>query len=74
MSQEELGLRSGLHRTYIGQIERAEKNVSLKNMFIIANTLNIELRELVDIPELYKEAAMEKGKEQESTEEKEQED
>ena len=31
-SQEELAYRSGLHRTYIGMIERAEKNITLINI------------------------------------------
>ena len=36
MSQEELGFRAGLHRTYIGAIERAEQNVSIDNLHKIA--------------------------------------
>jgi transcriptional regulator with XRE-family HTH domain len=32
LSQEELAARAGLHRTYIGMIERAEKNITLVNM------------------------------------------
>ena len=33
LTQEELGLQCGLHRTYIGQIERAEKNITLQSMY-----------------------------------------
>lgn len=55
LSQEELGEQCGLHRTYIGQIERAEKNITLQNIYKIANTLDVEIKELLDIPELYKE-------------------
>lgn len=54
LTQEELGLQCGLHRTYIGQIERAEKNVTLQSIYKIANTLDVEIKELLDIPELYK--------------------
>lgn len=46
-SQEELADRAGLHRTYIGMIERAEKNITLRNIEKIANALNIEIKELV---------------------------
>lgn len=54
LTQEELGLQCGLHRTYIGQIERAEKNITLQSMYKIANTLDMEIKDLVDMPELYK--------------------
>jgi len=53
-SQEELGLQSGLHRTYIGQIERAEKNITLQNIYKIANTLEVEVKELFDFSDIYK--------------------
>ncbi|MCB9201556.1 MAG: helix-turn-helix transcriptional regulator [Flavobacteriales bacterium] len=42
-SQEELAFRAGLHRTYIGMIERAEKNITLLNIEKIANALNVNI-------------------------------
>lgn len=47
MSQEELAFKAGLHRTYIGMIERAEKNITLQNIEKIADALNVEISELV---------------------------
>lgn len=41
LSQEELADRCQLDRTYIGGIERGERNPSLKNIFLIANSLGI---------------------------------
>jgi transcriptional regulator with XRE-family HTH domain len=49
LSQEELGAVAGLHRAYIGQIERGEKHVGLKNLERIANALNVNIRVLVGI-------------------------
>lgn len=46
MSQEELAEKADLHRTYIGMIERAEKNITLINIQKIANALEIDLKEL----------------------------
>ena len=43
LSQEELAFRSGLHRTYIGMIERAEKNLTLLNIEKIAIALDIKI-------------------------------
>ena len=43
-----LALRSGLDRTYIGGIERGERNVSLKNIEKIARTLGVRVKELVE--------------------------
>lgn len=61
LSQEELGHQSGLHRTYIGQIERAEKNITLQNIYKIANTFDIEVKELLDFGDVYKEHANNKN-------------
>ncbi|HEX7017534.1 MAG TPA: helix-turn-helix transcriptional regulator [Patescibacteria group bacterium] len=46
ISQEELGFRTNLHRTYIGAIERGEQNVSLDNIGIIAKNLKVPVAEL----------------------------
>lgn len=43
LSQEALGEKAGVHRTYIGMIERAEKNITLESIEKIANALNIEI-------------------------------
>ena len=42
MSQEELAERAGVHRTYIGMIERCEKNVTIYNIERIAEALEAE--------------------------------
>ncbi len=46
LSQEKLASLAGVHRTYIGMIERAEKNITLENIQKIAKALQIPLREL----------------------------
>ena len=43
LSQEELASRAGVHRTYIGMIERAEKNITLENIEKIAKALGISI-------------------------------
>ncbi len=45
-SQEQLAERAHLHRTYIGMIERGEKNITLKNIYRIAKGLDVEIKEL----------------------------
>ena len=47
LSQEELASRAGVHRTYIGMIERAEKNITLENIEKIAKALGIPIAGLV---------------------------
>ena len=46
-SQEQLGERIGLHRTYIGHIERGEVNPSLSNIVLVATGLEVDPAELV---------------------------
>ena len=43
LSQEELAAKAGVHRTYIGMIERAEKNITLENIEKVAKALNLKL-------------------------------
>ncbi|AUT02279.1 transcriptional regulator [Nostoc sp. CENA543] len=47
LSQEELAEKAGLHRTYIGMIERAEKNITLININKIAQALDISIDDLL---------------------------
>ena len=46
-SQEEFAHVSGLHRTYIGQIERGEKNISFANLVKISGVLGVTMSELL---------------------------
>jgi len=46
-SQEEFAHVSGLHRTYIGQIERGEKNISFGNLVKISGVLGVTMSELL---------------------------
>lgn len=47
LSQEKLAELSGVHRTYIGMIERAEKNITLCNMKRIADALHVNIKDLL---------------------------
>ena len=46
LSQEELAFRADVHRTYIGMIERAEKNITLLNIEKIASALEVRINDL----------------------------
>lgn len=48
LSQEQLAELAGVHRTYIGMIERAEKNITLCNIEKIANALKISISKLLE--------------------------
>jgi transcriptional regulator with XRE-family HTH domain len=51
LSQEALAERAGLHRTYIGGIERGERNVSLVNIGLLADALDVSLAALMSAVE-----------------------
>jgi len=48
MSQEDLAHECGLHRTYVGSVERGERNVSLRNLLAIAQALRLRGATLLD--------------------------
>lgn len=48
LSQEKLAFTCDLDRTYIGSVERGERNVSIINLQKIATALNVELHELLN--------------------------
>jgi transcriptional regulator with XRE-family HTH domain len=49
LTQEKLAELAGLHRAYIGKIERGEKNIGLRNLEKIAKALDMQICDLVDI-------------------------
>jgi transcriptional regulator with XRE-family HTH domain len=50
LSQEDLAETAGLHRTYIGSVERGERNVSIDNMERLAAAVGREIQELLSDP------------------------
>lgn len=48
ISQEHLGELAGVHRTYVGMIERGEKNITLTNIEKFAKALNIPIKNLLE--------------------------
>jgi transcriptional regulator with XRE-family HTH domain len=51
LSQDELGERSGFHFTYIGGLERGERNISLVNLEKVAKNLSVNVYELLQAAE-----------------------
>jgi len=47
LSQEELAFQTGFHRTYIGMIERGERNLSLSNVGVFAKCFEMSVSELL---------------------------
>jgi len=48
LSQDVFAERSGLHRAHVGEIERGESNVTIQTLKIIADTLGVRIRDLVE--------------------------
>jgi transcriptional regulator with XRE-family HTH domain len=48
ISQEEFGKLVKVHRTYVGMIERGEKNVTLSNLIKFAEALKLKVKDLID--------------------------
>jgi len=46
LSQEQLASKAGVHRTYIGMVERAEKNITLENIEKITKALELNLGDI----------------------------
>ena len=49
LSQEKLASITGSHRSYIGRVERGERNISLSNLAVFAKVFDIDLSELLDL-------------------------
>lgn len=47
LSQEELADLAGLHRTYVGSVERGERNISIDNMERLASALAVDIKDLL---------------------------
>jgi transcriptional regulator with XRE-family HTH domain len=47
-SQDELAARAGVHRTYIGTVERAEQSITVDSIEKLANALNVKVSRLLE--------------------------
>lgn len=52
LSQEELAAHCGLHRTYVGSIERGERNATLSTLEVLASVLGVTVPQLLTPPRL----------------------
>ena len=48
LTQRELGEKCDLHRTFIGSVERGERNISILNLRVIADRLRVSMAELLE--------------------------
>lgn len=48
LSQEQLAFKTGFHRTYIGMIERGERNISLTNIVVFSKVFEMDLSDLLN--------------------------
>ncbi len=61
LSQEELAEKTGFHRTYIGMVERGERNISLSNIGVFAKTFEMSVSELLHVESAAQEKVNLKG-------------
>ena len=52
VSQEQLALNANLSRTYVSEVERGARNVSIDNMALLADAIGAQLKDLLD-PEMF---------------------
>lgn len=50
ISQEALAELAGLHRTYVGSVERGERNIAVDNMEALAKALDLDISDLLQVP------------------------
>ncbi|SFZ90708.1 Helix-turn-helix [Flaviramulus basaltis] len=48
LSQEKLSFKTGFHRTYIGMIERGERNISITNIAVFSKAFEMDISELLN--------------------------
>lgn len=48
LSQEKLSFKTGFHRTYIGMIERGERNISLTNIAVFSKAFEMDISDLIN--------------------------
>ncbi len=52
MSQEDLAQKAGIHRTYISDVERGIRNITVGTLWLIATGLGMQLREVISLMEI----------------------